>query len=66
MRVTADPDARGEDLLLAEIQIVVVFCGLAPPTGQVKHHLLLPVLLQQQAKIVELIYTSGQPAEGVY
>ncbi len=35
--------------------------SVAPPTGQVKHHPLLPVLLQQQAEAVQLMYTGGQP-----
>ncbi len=58
---TADPDVRDKVLLLGKDQTTAALGGLAPPTGQVKNHLVLPALLQQQAEVVELMDTSGQP-----
>lgn len=36
-------------------------CSLAPPAGQVEPRPLLPVLLQQEAEVVELMNAGGQP-----
>lgn len=55
--------ARDKDLYW--VRITLLQFSVAQPSGQVKQLLLLPVLLQQVAEVVELVYTGGQPAEAV-
>lgn len=59
--IAADPDVHGKVLLLGQDEALAVLCGLAPPAGRVRRHLLLPVVLQQQAEAVELMDAGGQP-----
>lgn len=60
----AHPDVHEKCFFWARIRLLQF--SVAPPAGQVKLCLLLPFLLQQQAEVVQLMYTGGQPAEAIH
>lgn len=64
-RVTLNLESMEKFFFWARTTLLQFSVGWLCLTSQVKHHFLLPVVLQQQAEVVQLVYTGGQPAKAI-